>query len=114
MRIVKLILQKALEGNASDIHIEPFEQKLLVGYACVWTGVLQDLNAPPVNSTAAVISRIKIMAKLNIAERRIPQDGRINVQIPEVKMWIYACPLYPRSMAKAWSSACCIKNGFGV
>lgn len=79
VRIVNLILQKALEAHASDIHIEPFEQKLVVRLRV--DGVLQDLNAPPVTSTAAVISRIKIMAKLNIAERRIPQDGRINVQI---------------------------------
>ncbi|NOT85906.1 MAG: type II secretion system ATPase GspE [Methylococcaceae bacterium] len=79
VRIVNLIMQKALESKASDIHIEPFEQKLVVRLRV--DGVLQDLNAPPVNSTAAVISRIKIMAKLNIAERRIPQDGRINLQI---------------------------------
>jgi general secretion pathway protein E len=79
VRIVNLIMQKALESHASDIHIEPFEQRLVVRLRV--DGVLQDLNAPPVNSTAAVISRIKIMAKLNIAERRIPQDGRINVQI---------------------------------
>ncbi|MEQ1637883.1 MAG: type II secretion system ATPase GspE [Methylococcales bacterium] len=79
VRIVNLIMQKALESHASDIHIEPFEQKLVVRLRV--DGVLQDLNAPPVNSTAAVISRIKLMAKLNIAERRIPQDGRINIQI---------------------------------
>lgn len=79
IRIVNLIMQKALDYRASDIHIEPFEQKLIVRLRV--DGVLRDLEAPPVTSTAAVISRIKIMAKLNISERRLPQDGRIKLQI---------------------------------
>ncbi len=77
--IANLIMQKALEFKASDIHIEPFEHRLIVRLRV--DGVLMNLDAPPVNSTAAVISRIKIMAKLNIAERRLPQDGRIKLQI---------------------------------
>ena len=79
IRIVNLIMQRALEYRASDVHIEPFEQQLKVRLRV--DGVLQDMEAPPVTSTAAVISRIKIMAKLNIAERRLPQDGRIKTQI---------------------------------
>lgn len=79
IKMVNLFLQKAVELKASDIHIEPFEQKLIVRLRV--DGVLQDIEAPPVASTAAVLSRIKIMAKLNIAERRLPQDGRIKLQM---------------------------------
>ena len=75
IRLVNLIMQRAVEARASDIHIEPFENRLKVRYRI--DGVLQEVEAPPSSSTAAVISRIKIMAKLNIAERRLPQDGRI-------------------------------------
>ena len=75
IRLVNLIMQRAFEARASDIHIEPFENRLKVRYRI--DGVLQEVEAPPASSTAAVISRIKIMAKLNIAERRLPQDGRI-------------------------------------
>jgi general secretion pathway protein E len=79
IKMVNLIMQRAIELKASDIHIEPFEQALKVRLRV--DGVLQDIDAPPVKSTAAVISRIKIMAKLNIAERRLPQDGRIKIQM---------------------------------
>jgi general secretion pathway protein E len=75
IRLVNLIMQRAVEARASDIHIEPFENRLKVRYRI--DGVLQEVEAPPARSTAAVISRVKIMAKLNIAERRLPQDGRI-------------------------------------
>jgi general secretion pathway protein E len=79
IKMVNLIMQRAIETRASDIHIEPFEQSLKVRLRV--DGVLKDIDAPSVKSTAAVISRIKIMAKLNIAERRLPQDGRIKVQM---------------------------------
>ncbi|MDD1614267.1 MAG: Flp pilus assembly complex ATPase component TadA, partial [Methylococcaceae bacterium] len=79
IKMVNLIMQRAIETRASDIHIEPFEQSLKVRLRV--DGVLQEIDAPNVKSTAAVISRIKIMAKLNIAERRLPQDGRIKVQM---------------------------------
>jgi general secretion pathway protein E len=79
IKMVNLIMQRAIETRASDIHIEPFEQTLKVRLRV--DGVLQEIDAPNVRSTAAVISRIKIMAKLNIAERRLPQDGRIKVQM---------------------------------
>ena len=75
IRLVNLIMQRAVEARASDIHIEPFENRLKVRYRI--DGVLQEVEAPPARSTSAVISRVKIMAKLNIAERRLPQDGRI-------------------------------------
>ena len=79
IKMVNLIMQRAIETRASDIHIEPFEQSLKVRLRI--DGVLKEIDAPSVKSTAAVISRIKIMAKLNIAERRLPQDGRIKVQM---------------------------------
>lgn len=79
IKMVNLIMQRAIESRASDIHIEPFEQTLKVRLRV--DGVLKEIDAPSVKSTAAVISRIKIMAKLNIAERRLPQDGRIKVQM---------------------------------
>jgi general secretion pathway protein E len=79
IRLVNLIVQRAVEVRASDIHVEPFEGQLKVRYRV--DGVLSEGEAPPAHSTAAIISRIKLMAKLNIAERRLPQDGRISVRV---------------------------------
>ncbi len=79
IRLVNLIIQRAVEMRASDIHIEPFENRLKVRYRI--DGVLEEGESPPQNLTAAVISRVKIMAKLNIAERRLPQDGRIMLRV---------------------------------
>ncbi|NCA71658.1 MAG: type II secretion system protein GspE [Sphingobacteriia bacterium] len=79
IRMVNQLIQRALESRASDIHIEPFADQLKVRYRI--DGILKEVDAPPVRSTAAVISRVKIMAKLNIAERRLPQDGRIPIRI---------------------------------
>jgi len=92
IRLVNLILQRAVEARASDIHIEPFENRLKVRYRI--DGVLQEVEAPPASSTAAVISRVKIMAKLNIAERRLPQDGRImhRVQGKELDLRVSTIP----------------------
>ena len=79
IRLVNLLIQRAVELRASDIHIEPFETRLKVRYRI--DGVLEEGESPPANLTAAVISRIKIMARLNIAERRLPQDGRIVMRV---------------------------------
>lgn len=79
IRLVNLILQRAVEQRASDIHIEPFESQLKVRYRI--DGVLHEAEAPPASSSAAIISRLKIMARLDIAERRLPQDGRIMLRI---------------------------------
>ncbi|MBK1693711.1 type II secretion system protein GspE [Chromatium weissei] len=79
IRMVNQLIQKAVESRASDIHIEPFADMLQVRYRV--DGILKAVNAPPARSTAAIISRIKIMAKLNIAERRLPQDGRIPIRM---------------------------------
>ena len=79
VRLVNHLIQRAIESRASDVHIEPFENRLKVRYRI--DGVLHEVEAPPARSTAAVISRIKIMARLNIAERRLPQDGRIQLRV---------------------------------
>ncbi|HET8818755.1 MAG TPA: ATPase, T2SS/T4P/T4SS family, partial [Xanthomonadaceae bacterium] len=79
IRLVNLVIQRAVELRASDSHIEPFENRLKVRYRV--DGVLEEGESPPANLTAAVISRVKIMAKLNIAERRLPQDGRIMLRV---------------------------------
>jgi len=77
VRLVNLLIEEALTADASDIHIEPFEDSLRVRYRI--DGLLYDQEAPPRRLQAALTSRIKIMAELNIAERRLPQDGRIRV-----------------------------------
>ena len=79
IRLVNLLIQRAVEQRASDIHIEPFEDHLTVRYRI--DGLLRPVEAPPARLAAAVISRIKILARLNIAERRLPQDGRLMVRI---------------------------------
>jgi general secretion pathway protein E len=92
IRLVNLVIQRAVELRASDIHIEPFENRLKVRYRI--DGVLEEGEAPPQNLTAAIISRIKIMARLNIAERRLPQDGRIvaRVQGKELDLRVSTVP----------------------
>jgi len=79
IRLVNLIISRALETRASDIHFEPFENQFRVRYRI--DGVLHDVESPPKRLQAAIVSRIKIMAKLNIAERRLPQDGRIMLRV---------------------------------
>ncbi len=92
IRMVNHLIARALDMRASDIHIEPFEGSLTVRYRV--DGVLREMNAPPAASAAAVISRVKVMSNLNIAERRLPQDGRIKVRIEgrEVDMRISTIP----------------------
>src|SRR5215468_2240995 len=76
---VNLLIENAITAEASDIHIEPFEDTLRIRYRI--DGILYDQEAPPRRLQAAVTSRIKIMAEMNIAERRLPQDGRIRVNL---------------------------------
>ena len=79
IRIVNRLISKAAELRASDIHLEPSEQGLRARYRI--DGVLRDIEPPPAQLRAAIISRLKIMARLNIAERRLPQDGRIRLGV---------------------------------
>ncbi|MCK1787812.1 Flp pilus assembly complex ATPase component TadA, partial [Pseudomonas sp. TNT11] len=79
IRLVNLILQRAVEQRASDIHIEPFENQLKVRYRV--DGTLRDVVSPRKALHGALVSRIKIMAQLDIAEKRLPQDGRIALRV---------------------------------
>src|SRR6202043_2486316 len=78
IRLVNAIIAQAVEKRSSDIHIEPFEKEFRIRYRI--DGVLFQQDSPPREMKAAIISRVKLMAKLNIAERRLPQDGRIKVK----------------------------------
>jgi len=78
IRLVNAMIAQAVEQRASDIHIEPFEKEFRIRYRI--DGVLASQSPPPRELKAAIISRVKLMARLNIAERRLPQDGRIKVK----------------------------------
>ncbi len=79
VKLCNMILLNAIKKGASDIHIEPYEKKLRVRYRI--DGVLVEEMAPPLKLKAAIVSRIKIMSSLDIAERRLPQDGRIKLKL---------------------------------
>jgi general secretion pathway protein E len=78
IRMVNAVIAQAVEKRASDIHIEPFEKEFRIRYRI--DGVLVNQDPPPREMKAAMISRVKLMARLNIAERRLPQDGRIKIK----------------------------------
>ena len=79
IRLVNAMIAQAIEKRASDIHIEPFDKEFRIRYRI--DGVLFNQEQPPRELKAAITSRLKLMAKLNIAERRLPQDGRIKIRI---------------------------------
>jgi type IV pilus assembly protein PilB len=79
VRLVNLILVDAIKKNASDIHVEPYEKSFRVRYRV--DGVLYEVMNPPLKLRNAITSRLKIMAQLDIAERRLPQDGRIKIKL---------------------------------
>ena len=83
IKLVNQLIHRAAETGASDIHIEPFEGQLKVRYRV--DGMLREVDSPPMQSAAAVISRVKIMANLNIAERRLAQDGRFKQRVRGVE-----------------------------
>jgi type II secretion system protein E len=78
IQLVNLTINQAIQDRASDIHVEPFERDLRVRYRI--DGILHDASSPPKRLHAAIVSRIKILSDLNIAERRLPQDGRMRIQ----------------------------------
>jgi general secretion pathway protein E len=84
IRLVNHIISRSVKANASDIHIEPFQESLQVRYRI--DGILYEMLTPPKWIQSALISRIKVMAKMNIAEKRVPQDGRLEVKIGEQKI----------------------------
>src|SRR5246127_3308168 len=79
IRLVNQLIARAVETHASDVHLEPFPDRLRIRYGLA--GVRHEAEPPPARLQAAVISRIKIMARLDIAERRLPQDGRIKLTV---------------------------------
>jgi len=81
VRLVNVVLMSAIQKGASDIHIEPYEKELRVRYRI--DGILYNIMAPPMKFRDAIVSRVKIMAKLDIAEKRLPQDGRIKIRFNE-------------------------------
>ncbi len=99
IRLVNTMIAQAAEKRSSDIHIEPFEKEFRVRYRV--DGVLYNQEPPPRELKAAIISRVKLMAKLNIAERRLPQDGRIKIKVMgrEVDLRVSTLPtLYGESV----------------
>lgn len=84
VRLVHLIIQEAVQLRASDIHIEPFEDRVRIRYRI--DGILIERDSPPRRLLAAITSRVKILAKMDIAERRRPQDGRIKVTVGEKEL----------------------------
>ncbi len=81
VRLVNVVLMSAIQKGASDIHIEPYEKELRVRYRI--DGILYNIMSPPMKFRDAIASRIKIMSKLDIAEKRLPQDGRIKIRFNE-------------------------------
>lgn len=79
IRLINALLSEAIKVNASDVHVEPFENHLRVRFRV--DGMLREILQPPGNIAPLVISRIKVMAKLDIAEKRLPQDGRISLRV---------------------------------
>jgi general secretion pathway protein E len=99
IRLVNAMIADAVEKRASDIHIEPFEKEFRIRFRV--DGVLFNQETPPRELKAAIISRLKLMAKLNIAERRLPQDGRIKIKVlgREVDLRVSTLPtLYGESV----------------
>src|SRR6185437_6559007 len=79
IRLVNSLLSRAVKERASDIHIEPYERTMVVRYRV--DGVLKKIVEPPKKAQNSIISRIKVMGGLNIAEKRLPQDGRIRIKL---------------------------------
>jgi len=84
VRLVNLMIQEAVQLRASDIHVEPFETRVRIRYRI--DGILVERDSPPRRLLGAILSRIKILAKMDIAERRRPQDGRIKVTVGEKEL----------------------------
>jgi general secretion pathway protein E len=81
IKLVNLMIYQAAKSRASDIHIEPYEKELKVRFRI--DGVLHNTLTPPKRYQSAIISRVKIMSNMNIAEKRLPQDGRIKIKMPD-------------------------------
>lgn len=110
VKLVNLILMDAIRKKASDIHVEPYEKTFRVRYRI--DGVLYEVMKPPMKLKNAITSRIKIMAELDIAERRLPQDGRIKIKLGAARTWIIVFLVFlpclaKRSFCVCWTRATC-------
>jgi len=93
VRFVNKILLDSIKRGVSDIHLEPFEKKFRIRFRA--DGILSEVASPPVGIASRIISRIKVMSKMDIAERRVPQDGRIKMQISKnraIDFRVNTCP----------------------
>lgn len=93
VRFVNKILLDSIKKGVSDIHLEPFEKKFRIRYRI--DGILSEIASPPVGISNRIISRIKVMSKMDIAERRVPQDGRIKMQLSKhraIDFRVNTCP----------------------
>ncbi|MDQ6950478.1 MAG: type IV-A pilus assembly ATPase PilB [Mariprofundales bacterium] len=93
VKLVNLILLDAIKREASDIHIEPYEKVMRIRYRI--DGVLQEIMRPPMSMREAIVSRLKIQARLDISERRIPQDGRIKLRLSKTKSVDFRVSILP-------------------
>jgi general secretion pathway protein E len=104
IRLINALLTQAVKENASDIHIEPFENRLVIRFRV--DGVLREVLQTKRAVAPLVVSRIKVMSKLDIAERRLPQDGRISRCASPGAPSTCASPRCPRGTASASCCAC--------
>ena len=104
VRLVNMVLLNAIKKGASDIHIEPYEKKLRVRYRI--DGVLAEEMTPPLKLKNAISSRLKIMSQLDIAERRLPQDGRIKLKLGKGREMDFRVSVLPTIWARRWSCGC--------
>ena len=99
VRLLNAVLQQAVKDQASDIHLEPFEESFRIRYRV--DGALFEIESPPTYLAPALIARVKVMADLDIAESRVPQDGRIALSVEGRVRSICASPHYQRCTARA-------------
>src|SRR5690606_26217351 len=93
VRFVNKLLLDAIKSGASDLHFEPYEKTYRVLFR--QDGVLQTMSKPPINSASKIAARLKVMARLDISERRVPQDGRIKLKISKnraIDFRVNTCP----------------------
>lgn len=107
IRLINAILSQAVRDQASDVHIETFEDRLSVRYRI--DGVMTEVLSPKKMLAPLLVSRLKVMARLDIAEKRVPQDGRISVR-SQATQWTSVCPPYRRPMVSAWCCVCWIRR----
>src|SRR5262249_56790231 len=81
VRVVNVMIAEAIDGRGSDIHVEPLREKIMVRFRI--DGVLHEVMKPPKHLQMAIVSRIKVLADLDIATRLLPQDGRLTVHLPD-------------------------------